>query len=1230
MKRTYRKSIIRTVRQSLSRFMAIFAIVALGVGFLAGLLSATPDMRYSADKVFDETELFDLRIVGTLGLSDDDVAAVRAIEGVQDIMPVYSVDALVNTPGGDTLVTKIQSVPLDQIEQKEPTGYINRMEVVEGRLPVKDDECVVGQNAGLYSSGVSVGDTLTISEENEGVEDTFTRTELKVVGVVKTSTYFSVERESASVGNGTLDLVVYTGEQNFALDVWTDLYVTVEGAKAYDSLLDEYADYVDVTAQKIEDISEERSEIRYQQVKDEAQRALADARKEYEDKKEEAEQKLSDAEQQLADGREELEQAESELNSAKEQIASGEAELQANKDALPGTLTSQLQQFNEGQAQLIEAKAQYEAGQKEIETQEQALADAKTQLTQTKQLVQTLQPVLTQAENTIPVLEQRIPTLQQSADSAQALADQLDASATKAEQAAQQAHETSALPQLQETLNQAQAAIDSARGDATEEEWAEENPVMAAPLIAARDQAKAAVDAEQARLNGLDQAAQQARLQANAAQQQADAAKTLVTETQTTIDATKQSVAETQAQLDEANRQIAENEPKIAEGEKQLTAAKQKLADAQKQITEAEKQLAQGETSLSLAPDLAKLQLDLAQEKLDNSKEQVAEGETQLEDARKEFKEGEAEYNEKKQDAEQQLADAEQQLADAQKQIDELEVPQWYVLTRDQNVSFASFKANVQKVEAVAGVFPVFFFLVAALVALTTMTRMVEEERLQIGTMKALGYSKAAIMAKYIAYAMTATIAGCAVGLAIGLNLFPAVIWNAYSTMYALPKIYCLFNIKYSAIASGAAILCTLFATVNACWGTLMEVPAALMLPKAPKAGKRILLERIRPVWKRMKFTHKVTARNLFRYKKRFFMTVIGIAGCTSLLVSGFGLHDSISDVVYKQYGNIFRYDAMVSVKHQEDAESSELKQVLNGTMVKDYMLVHQEQSSNDFDGETLETYLFVPQESAQLSRFVNLHERKSGDAVNFSQDGIIITEKMSERANVSVGDVITLTNKDDKQGSFRVDGIVENYIENYVYMSAETYESQFGTAPEFTGVLIQAEDTSTEGRDALSQALLDLDGVSSVSFVDDFKQTFNSMLEKIDVIVVVLIISAGVLAFVVLYNLTNINITERTKEIATIKVLGFYDGEVSAYVYRESVVLSIIGTVVGLILGVFLHVFIIQSVEVDAVMFGRTIKALSFVFSAALTLFFSFLVNLVMHRKLTHISMVESMKAPE
>ncbi|MEG2193073.1 MAG: FtsX-like permease family protein, partial [Oscillospiraceae bacterium] len=655
----------------------------------------------------------------------------------------------------------------------------------------------------------------------------------------------------------------------------------------------------------------------------------------------------------------------------------------------------------------------------------------------------------------------------------------------------------------------------------------------------------------------------------------------------------------------------------LNDGQSALNANRQNVdkmrADANAQIANGYAQLAQGRRDL------------------ESGRAEYAKGERELTKAKKKLADGKAEYESEKAKADKKLSDAREEIDDAQKKIDDLEMPEWYVLTREENMSAASFKSNTQKVEAIAKVFPIFFFLVAALVALTTMTRMVEEERLQIGTLKALGYSKSTIMAKYIFYALVASVLGSITGLAIGFKLFPTVIWNAYTMMYTLPKLYCPWNLNYALFSSGAAVLCTLLATVNACWETLREKPATLMLPKAPKAGKRILLERVTFIWKRMKFTYKVTARNLFRYKKRLFMTVVGIAGCTALLVTGFGLHDSISDIVNKQFGEIFTYEAGISLKNKDVLQDPQLKAIIEDkSLVSEHIAVHQEKCTNHFDGKTFSTYIFVPDEFEKLTDFVTLRQRRSGKTVPWNMDSVVITEKMSTQTGLGIGDEMTLKNKDDQEGRFIISGVAENYIENYVYMSKQTYEKGFAQVLEPNTLMVKCADDSQEGQDKLGTAALGVDDVAGISFISILKERFTNMMSKIDIIVIVLIISAGALAFIVLYNLTNINITERVKEIATIKVLGFTDKEVNAYVYRESIVLSIIGTVCGLVFGVFLHAFVILNIEVDMVMFGHTIKTMSYVYSAALTMVFSLLVNLFMRRKLKNINMVESMKSPE
>ena len=990
-----------------------------------------------------------------------------------------------------------------------------------------------------------------------------------------------------------MSIVAYTGAQNFAYDVYTEVYASVEGTQEMSCFSDEYKDAVQAVSSRIEAVSGALCQKRYDDVKVQTEQQLADARAQ-----------LADAQQDYDDGRAEVAENEEKQADAEAEIEAGEAELAQNKETISGTLTQKQQQLADAEALVIEGKAQLEAARTQLDTASAQLAAGKTALEAAKQQLPALEQAVEQAEAQRPVLESQLSSAKAALEAAEAAV------------AEKQAGYDEALARRDE----AQGEYDAAAAEVARLEQAikdaEDKEQDTAELKTQLAAAKQALEYKQTDLAEKETILSARSAELQTANSQRDAAQAQVTGYEAALAA----LDAAPGQLADARAQIAQQEKTLVEGEAQLAAGEAEYQKEAAVLREAEKEIASGKTSLSMAPALAQLQMQLAEEQLEEAKAEVTDGKAQLEEAKQQLADGKAELD----DAKQQLADGEQALA-------ELEVPEWFLLTRSENVSYASFEMNIEKVDAVAKVFPVFFFLVAALVALTTMTRMVEEDRLQIGTLKALGYGKGSIMAKYLLYALAASVLGSAFGLAVGLTLLPTVIWNAYTMMYELPKLYCLFNARFALFSSLTAIACVLAATLNACWATLQEVPAQLMLPRAPKAGKRIFLEYIPFIWRRMKFTHKVAARNLLRYKKRFFMTVTGIAGCTALLLTGFGLHDSISDIVYKQFGDIFLYDVSITVKDAAKAESGALADVLaDGDAVKDALLVHQEKITSHFNGEAFSTYLMVPENSAGFPDFVDLHTRKGGTPVPFSETGVVITEKMAERGGFNIGSQITLENADGDTGTFTVDGIAENYVENYVYLSAETYEHGFGAAPVFNTVLAISADPSGEGRDALSARLLGTDGVSSVSFTSDLKTSFSGMLQKIDIIVVVLIVAAGLLAYVVLYNLTNINIAERVKEIATIKVLGFYDKEVYAYVYRENIVLSLIGTLTGLVLGIFLHMFVIYTVEVDATMFGRSIKFWSYAASAGLTILFSLLVNLAMRRKLRNISMVESMKAPE
>lgn len=1119
MKKSYRKVIIREVTHTLSRFFAIFSIVALGVGFLAGLLATTPAMRASVDRYYDEARLFDIRIASTLGLTENDVEAVRNTAGVSGVMPVYSADALIRIPQGDDLVTRIHSLPLSLLEGDSP-DYQNRVELLEGRMPENAGECVLDVSS-LPDHGVQLGDTLSLSPDNADLSDSLAVSSFTVVGKVKSAYYFSIEKETSTVGNGTVALIFYTGDESFSFDVYTGLYVLVDGAEAENTFLDEYDDVTGPVMDTLEALGQNRSDLRLSEVRGDAQKELDDAKATYEEEKAKAESELNDAKTKLDD--------------ARQQIADGEKEIEQNRQTL-----------TDGETQLADGKRDYEQG----------LADYRQGLKTWQDGLKELQEQRDQYRATVEEKERQI------ADGKRELA------------AARTA------------LSESKRELDSAR--------------------ALLDAAKAQI--EQALAQGLITQAQADAQLAQLAPQEEEYRKGL------------QEYEAGVSLTDEKERELLAGEQALADGKREAEAG---FAAAEAELNDAKAALDSAEAELAAA----KNEIEANEAKLADGRQKLAEGEADIADAKAQLADGEAEYEKGRREADEKLNDAKVQLDDAQRQIDELASAEWYVLDRSSNAGYVSFDGNAEKVAAIAKVFPIFFFLVAALVALTTMTRMVEEERTQIGTLKALGYSRGAIMAKYMIYAGVATVCGCAFGLLVGFMVFPAVIWGAYGILYNLPPLVGAFHLPYAVMSSAAAVLCTMVATWYACTSTLHENPARLMLPKAPKAGKRVFLERIPFIWKHLTFTHKVTARNLIRYKKRFFMTVIGIAGCTALLLTGFGMRDSIGDIVTKQFGEIAQYNLMVGLKN--DRNDDAIRSVLE-TEATDSLYVQQTSVDVTGSGNTLAANLFVPEDAESLPDFIVLRERRSGKTVPFSENGVVLTEKFAGKIGAKAGDTIRIQDGDGRTAQVKVDGITENYVYNYVYMAPSLYRASFGTDPSYNLITAKVTDDSKENRNAVSTELLKADGVASVSFTTDASKSFDDILKNIDYIVIVLIVSAGLLAFVVLYNLTNINITERQKEIATIKVLGFFDREVNAYIFRETGILSVIGTAAGLILGIFLHAFVVRTAEVDIVMFGRTISPMSYVLSALLTLVFSALVDVVMARKLRKIDMVESMKAGE
>ena len=1077
----FRREVVRSIRGSLGRFLAIMGIVALGCGFFAGLQMTGPDMRAAADRWYDGTNLWDLRVVSTLGFSDGDVDRVRSVEGVEAAMPARSCDVMVSI-GDEQEAARITSIDTDAAADSEVTGlytvasddpdYLNRPMLRAGRWPEAADECVVSSDA---VDGFAVGDTVEVLYGAEDLDGMLEVKSFTVVGTVSASDYpYTANFGSTTLGSGQIDDYLYVQDDAFVEDFpYTEIFVTVEGAIDEASESDAYQAVVNRVKSRLEDREGALASARRDDLEDEAQAELDQRRADYEVEK-------ADAEAQLADAAAQLESSHTELENGEAQYASGLADYQAGVNALAT-------QRSDAESQLAAA--------------EQQIADTQAQL--------------------------------------DAQTAQLDASAEQIEQL------RAAIPMMAEGVEQAQAAVD------------------------AYDQGRAAAATAQAQL-----------------------------------DATR---------ADLVNRK--------AEAEQQLATAQARL-------------------------DAAQAQLSSSRARLDASWE--------------EYRTGKAEYDQKRADADERFADAERELAEAQAEIDAIELPDLYLLDRTQSEGAATYHADADRIDRIADVFPALFFLVAALVALTTMTRMVEDDRIQIGTYKALGYGTATIASKYLAYAAIAGTVGAAAGTLVLTQVLPYIITNSYAIIYATPILPFPMPIDpATALASGGlGVGVTLLATWGAVVTSLRATPAELMLPRAPKAGKRILLERAGALWSRVSFSWKVTLRNLFRYKRRFAMTVIGIAGCTALLLVGFGLHDAIWDIIDRQFGPVIHYDTTVGLDESSTTEDvDEVVAYLEDAGATNIVRARQEnmQAGSDNYSGSLRVAVLIPQDAAGFGDAVTFKDRVTQEHLHFGTDDVYLPEKTASLLGVGVGDSIRLYDQDaignavGEGCALTVTGVVENYVGNLVYVGRDAW------ADVNEGDAVDASTTTTDAsasdaidasaaepvfstlffargdqvsKQALSRGLHDLRGVSTVTFTDETIDTYRTMLGVVNLIVVVLIVSAAALAFIVLYNLTNINIDERIREIASLRVLGFTRREVHTYVFREIALLAVIGDALGMVAGTYLARFVVVTAEVDYVMFGRVIHLTSYLYSFGLTLVFAALVLVMMRRKLDRVSMVESLKS--
>lgn len=1113
----------------------------------------------------------DMRITGDAYFDSENLMDIKALStyGVTE----DDVESFQNLEGVELAEGAYSTDFLHNMEDDQRVLHVmgaqkemNQITVSEGRMPETVGECLVDD-----ASDYQVGDEIVLTSGTEDpVSDTLKTDTLEVVGRGNSSAYVSFGRGSAAIGTGSIYAFIVVPEETFDLDTFTEVYLKVEGAKELTEFTDAYDDKIAEVQTRVEDAAEERGVIRKEEIVQDAEEEIADAEKELEDGKKEAKKELKEAKKEIEDGEKELEEAKKQIEDGKQQIADAKETLNEQQK----TLDQSRKEYKDGKKALKKGWKQYNKAKKEFD---KSKSEAEKQIEAGKEQLKSLEEQLQEDEKNYQRLQEQIDNLEKMT----------------------------------------QSDSESGKDDAEQEE-------------------DAGSTADSGAGSSVQTQLEQLKTQANGLNQK--------------ITAEKNAYSTAQKQVSDAENKLSDGEEQLASTEKTLNQQEKKLADAKKQLEDGQKQI-----------DDAWKELEEKEQELADGEEEIKKNEEKLADARKEYKQA-------KKDAKQEIADGEKEIEEARQDLADLEDPKWYVYDRTTLIEHSSFGENAERLGAIGKVFPVLFFLVAALISLTNMTRMVEEQRTSIGTMKALGYGQLAIASKYLGYAFLATVGGSVIGVLFGEKVFPYILIYAYSILYPnLKQILVPYDWGYGLMASGIAIFCTMFATFFACWRELNAQPSVLMRPPAPKNGRRVLLERVRIVWNHLNFTWKSTIRNLMRYKKRFFMTIFGIGGCMALMLVGFGLKNSCYEIAELQYDEIQFYDASVYLDEDiTDEERDRLHQILSEeSQVERYMDVEMQSLTLVNEGTEREVYECVFPASEEVSHFVDFHDRKTKEQYTLSDNGVIISEKTAKLLNVQEGDDVYIKDENEGNKPVHIEHICENYLGHYMYMTPAYYETVYGEEPEYNTILfIQSDEAATstdqpisvaslvsaalstssassastdptdmspeEQLQAVGERLLKEDGVLNVSYMSDIEQQLDDMLRSLNLVIIVLIISAGMLAFVVLYNLNTVNIAERKRELATLKVLGFYGVEVAEYVYRENILLTFIGAALGCILGKFLHLFIIQTVEVDSAMFGRIIHGTSYLYSLLFTVLFSLIINGLMYFKLKKIDMVESLKSVE
>lgn len=1150
-----RKNLQQTILKSITRYIAIVLIIALGAAIFVGLRTTKSDMIETGQWFMDESNMFDLRLLNTYGWSKENVDEIAQLSGVVDAEGVITMDALVNVQGTDSEgVYKLYAIP----------EKVTKVYLLGGRMPEKPNECLVD---GAHMTDAILGTSYVISpRNNEDTLDSLKYHEYTVVGYVSTPLFMDMSRGTTSLGNGTVSSYLYLPEEAFDVDYYTEIGITIPGdhriyTEEFDDAMDEMAEYIKPLLVPI-------AQKRYEQVRQDAVEAYEEGLEEYNDGLREFQDGKREAMRELEAGRQELLDGAAEIEASKALLEEGRIQIQEGKETIGANGLT----ISRSRRELMEAKAKaYEelaAASSELMENHKLVSD---NLTEVESALLQIDSGLEQINAALPQLESALALINSSASMMDTMLEVMDVG-----------------------IKLAEAELLKAKLEGT----------VDAETIAALEQELEKLKQEKASYEQQKQELTASKEELNAQLKE--------------LNTTKEQLAGQRAEIQAAKNELDAAMLQIDNGFLELQNSR---AQAEKEFAAAEAQLESGQVQL----DKAAFELDSKEKELEDGLAALEEAEAELADGWEEYRKGRSEALSELADAEIELTKAKVKLIQAKKTIDEFTDPDVYALTRNTNASYLSLESNASIVEGISAVFPAFFLLIAALVCITTMTRMVEEERTQIGTLKALGYSNWAIISKYIFYAGSAAILGCGFGVLMGSVVFPMILWQAYNIILNItPNIILHVDWPLCSVVVIAYTAVTLLVTWYCCRMSLREVPAELIRPKAPTSGKKILLEYL-PFWQKISFLNKVMLRNIFRYKQRLLMMLIGIGGCTALLVTGFGVRDSIMDIVDYQFQEVTLYDMEVRFSDgmTEDDQADFQEQI--GRYVDQIGFAHQSSVELHFNGQSRDIVLIASDQ--ELEHFIDFHDGETHLSMP-ETGGALLSVGAAEKMGISLGDQISVNDPDMNRLSLTVTGIYDNHVSNFLIVSPDTITDQWGEAPEKQMAYITVK--ATQDVHYSGTRVQNYDGVMNVTVSDDLADQVGSMLSALDLVVITVVICAGLLAVTVLYNLTNINITERIREIATIKVLGFRAIESALYVFKENLLLSAMGAFCGLFGGYALLTFVMSQIKVDMVWFTARVTPMSYVLSVIITMLVACLVDFALYFKLDKINMAEALKSIE